>query len=559
MYKILAILTLSSTMAKILITSALPYVNATPHLGNLIGSTLSGDFLARFYRLVGRDVFYLCGSDDYGSATAIKAHQENISCRELCDKNNQLHKQVYDWFNIQFDAWGRTSTEKQTKITHDIFLGLYRNGYIEEKTIVQLRCETCQMFLPDRYVKGFCYHFECTGKRNITNGDQCDYCQKMIDVDKLIDPFCSTCKNQPTPKETEHLFLKLGDLAEEIEEYLTKTNLKPNIMAIAKGWLKTGLTSRCITRDLHWGTPVPRGIDATLDKYAGKVFYVWFDAPFGYYSFLPDKQTWLSDPNLHWISTQGKDNVPFHTIVFPASVIGSSRPYPLIKQICGTDYLMYEGQKFSKSNNIGLFGDQVMALSEKLGINEDYWRFYLAKIRPETADSNFILADFVQTVKSDLIGNIGNFINRCYTMAIRICDKKLDTHITKEMVEYVEKYKDLMTDFRFRNAISLCLEFSSKGNQFIEIQKPWALAKTDITSARKAASLVNAHCWVLLQMLTPFMPKTCDTILSIFKPLAFSFAELKEGCQFETEIVKDLALPFKEIKLADCTSVAYRH
>jgi methionyl-tRNA synthetase len=509
----------SQNKNKIFITSALPYVNASPHLGNIISSTLSGDIYARFKRSKGHEVIYLCGTDEYGSATTVKAKIEDVNCQELCDIYHLLHKQVYDWFNIQFDVWGRTTTELQTKITHEIFLQLYGNGLIEEKTITQLYCDKCQMFLPDRYVRGQCYYMECIEKNVITNGDQCDQCQKLIDVNKLINPFCYICRSLPKPKETTHLFLKLQELATNLDEYLSNyAQFKPNIMSIANSWLKNGLISRCITRDLNWGTAIPVGIDDFLDKYKNKVFYVWFDAPFGYYSILannyPKWREWLLSPNLEWIATQGKDNVPFHTIFFPASILGSQLPYPLINKICGTEYLLYEGKKFCKGEGIGIFGTDAIEISNRLGINEDYWRFYLVKIRPETQDSSFSLEDFASTIKADLINNIGNFINRCASLSSKYCDNNTLIISDKEYEEIIVRYEKLMDDFKFRDALKLCLNLSSKGNNLITLEQPWVMAKADIDKAIQTISKANTICWILLKLLLPFIPKTVEKVMS---------------------------------------------
>ena len=547
---------------KYFISSSLPYSNASPHLGNLIGSTLSGDIYARFKRSQGFEVIYLCGTDEYGSTTTIKAKQEGIGCQELCDKYNQLHKRVYDWFNIQFDVWGRTSTKEQTIITHEIFLGLYKNGFIEAKVITQLYCEKCCMFLPDRYVKGTCYHDQCRKKNSVANGDQCDICQKMIDVGKLIKPYCYLCKTSPISKESTHLFLKLDKLQNRIEKYIdNEINLKPNILAIVKSWLSMGLTSRCITRDLTWGTPVPRGIDEFLDQFSDKVFYVWFDAPFGYYSILAnarsDWREWLNSPEIEWISMQAKDNVPFHTIFFPGSVLGTNPDgvpnFPLIKQICGTDYLLFGGQKFSKSNNVGLFGDEVIEISNKLGINEDYWRYYLAKIRPESHDSSFTLKNFVATIKADLINNIGNFVRRCVSLSGKYCGS-MTFHTFKDtyIVEYITRYCKFMDEFKFKKALKVCLELSSSGNLFLQVQQPWEVAKNNTESAKNIIGKATLVCWVLLNLLSPFMPKTCSNILkfSLKTNTVFSF-QLLENEIFSFGTDDTGSVPFKKIELEE--------
>ena len=540
---------------KYFITSSLPYCNNTPHLGNCVSSTLSGDIYARYKRSQGHEVVYLCGTDEYGSTTMIKARQENLTPREICDKYHTIHKQIYDWFNIQFDVWGRTSTDAQTKVTHEIFLDLYKNGYIEARTMVQMYCEHCKMFLADRYIKGTCYHTECLDKNIIANGDQCDICQKMIDVNKLINPFCYVCKNIPVPKETKHLYLKLDQLAPKIEDYLLKTNFKPNVLAIAKSWLAMGLTARCITRDLPWGTPIPKGVDDFLDQFSDKVFYVWFDAPIGYYSILAnarsDWREFLQSPNLEWVSTQAKDNIPFHTIVFPGTILGTNTKYPLISQICGTNYLLYESKKFSKSEGTGLFGDQVIELSTKMGITEDYWRFYLIKIRPENGDSSFSMADFIHSIEVDLVNNIGNFINRCVSLTRLYCNGSIVTRIDDKLfLDYVIKYQTQMDDFKFMEALKLCLEFSSLGNQYIQSERPWVVAKNDINQVQKIIGKAHVYCTVLLHMLYPIIPRITTTILKSFNTNLLSLLNLSLGKEIIVKIDDTYQIPFSKVKIS---------
>lgn len=513
---------MSDTKKKIFITSALPYVNASPHLGNIISSTLSGDIYARFKRNQGHEVIYLCGTDEYGSSTTVKAKLEGIACQELCDIYHFIHKQVYDWFNIKFDIWGRTSTIEQTKITHEIFLELYYNDLIESAEIEQLYCDKCQMFLPDRYVRGQCYHLDCVDKKITTNGDQCDVCNKLIDVYKLINPYCYICRNTPYTKKTSHLFIKLPDIVPELNKYLNETvKFNSHVMSVTNSWIKTGLKNRCITRDLEWGTKIPTNIDDFLDSFANKVFYVWFDAPIGYYSILaanyPEWREWLTSNNLEWIATQGKDNIPFHSIFFPATILGSGLPYPLINKICSTEYLLYEGQKFSKSEGIGIFGTDVIEISNKFGINEDYWRFYLIKIRPETQDSSFTLKDFETTIKADLVNNIGNFVNRCVSLSSKYCNNTTSIIYPDYYDHIINQYESLMDNFKFKDALKLCLDLSSRGNNLLTKEKPWNLAKTDINTAICTISKAVTICWILFKLLSPFIPKTSEKLLSHIK------------------------------------------
>ena len=552
---------------KIFITSALPYCNNVPHLGNIIGSTLSGDVYSRFKRNQTKncDITYLCGVDVYGTTTILKASQENLTCEEICEKYKKLHKQIYDWFNIKFDIWGQTNTEEQTKITHKIFIELYKNGYIEEKTITQMYCSKCDSFLADRYLKGTCYHEECKDKQNIVNGDQCDYCQKFIDVNKLINPFCYVCKNVPYLKETQHLYLKLNELHNEINNYnFNNSNVKlsNHVISIVKSWLDNGLESRCITRDLKWGTSIPWEFDSRLEKYKNKVFYVWFDAPFGYYSILmkdnPDYENWLKH-DVEMVQFMGKDNVVFHTIIFPGSILGSKLNLPLVNKLACTEYLLYEGTKFSKSNNIGIFGDHVGQISNDLGINEDYWRYYLLKIRPETHDSSFDWKDFVGTIQSDLVNNIGNFINRCVVMSEKFCNNITYYKNTKEneLLKSITIYNDSLENFKFREALAQCLAVSSYGNIYLQMEKPWIIAKDKSIESKeilqKILGKANAICYVLLQLLNPIIPATSSKLLNTFK-LTNQIDDLTQIITNDNTITIDktnYSLPFKNIDIKD--------
>lgn len=514
---------------KVLITSALPYVNNIPHLGNLIGSTLSGDVYARFRRFKGDDVIYLCGSDNYGAQTYVKALQEGITCKEICDKYHQLHKQIYDFFNIKFDIWGSTVTETQTQLTQEIFINLYKNGHIEEKETEQMYCNNCNMFLADRFLKGYCYNEECKNKNILSNGDQCDNCGQLIDIKRLIQPFCFLCKCKPELKNTHHLYLRLQDFTDKIHDYFINNDgnisISKNVLGITKSWLDKGLESRCITRDLLWGTPIPYQYDSKLHKYKDKVFYVWFDAPIGYFSILfhnnPEMKEWLSD-NIEWVQLYSKDNVPFHTVIFPATIFGDGNRYPLVKKILSTDYLLYEGEKFSKSNQVGIFGDQVIQISKQADINEDYWRFYLLKIRPESKDSSFSLDQFISVINTELVNNIGNYINRCLSMSNRygllrstyIYHK--EDEIIEKVIGLIDKYIEHFENNKFKKALKCCIEISSLGNFYINKNEPWVLNKKGIP-IDNILSTCNIILLSLLFLLNPFIPKTTDDLLSHFK------------------------------------------
>lgn len=302
----------------ILVTSALPYVNNVPHLGNIVGSVLSADVYARFSKLRDRPTLYICGTDEYGTATETKALETGQTPQQLCDEFHVKHKEIYDWFEIGFDHFGRTSTPKQTEIVQDIFLKLHRNGFLEERTTEQPFCEKHQAFLADRFVEGTCPKCSYDDAR----GDQCDKCGSLLDPFELIKPRCKVDGAQPVPRETRHLFLSLDRLQPRVEEWLNKTladyQWPANGLAITQSWLKRGLEGRSITRDLKWGVPVP------LEGYENKVFYVWFDACIGYPSitanYTDDWEKWWKNPdNVKLYQFLGKDNTQFHTSRSPHS------------------------------------------------------------------------------------------------------------------------------------------------------------------------------------------------------------------------------------------------
>lgn len=294
-----------------LVTSALPYVNNVPHLGNVIGSVLSADVYARYSKLRDRPTLFICGTDEYGTATETKALETGQTPKELCDEFHAKHKAVYDWFDIGFDYFGRTSTEKQTEIVQDIFLRLYENGYIEERTTTQPYCEKHSAFLADRFVEGTCPKCGYDDAR----GDQCDKCGGLLDPFELINPRCKIDGSQPVPRDTKHLFLALTKLQPTVNEWFQKTHKEygwpANAVSITQAWLTKGLEGRSITRDLKWGVPVP------LEGFENKVFYVWFDACIGYPSitacYTDEWEKWWKNPeDVRLYQFLGKDNTPFH-------------------------------------------------------------------------------------------------------------------------------------------------------------------------------------------------------------------------------------------------------
>ncbi|KAL1208324.1 Methionine--tRNA ligase, cytoplasmic [Cardamine amara subsp. amara] len=502
----------------ILITSALPYVNNVPHLGNIIGCVLSADVYARYCRLRGYNAIYICGTDEYGTATETKALEENCTPKEICDKYHAIHKQVYDWFDISFDKFGRTSTPEQTVVCQEIFKKLWDNNWLSENTMQQLYCDTCKKFLADRLVEGSCPFEGCN--YDSARGDQCEKCGKLLNPTELKDPKCKVCQNTPRIRDTDHLFIELPLLKDKLEEYIKETSVtgswSQNAIQTTNAWLRDGLRHRCITRDLKWGVPVPH------DKYKDKVFYVWFDAPIGYVSitscYTSEWEKWWKNPeNVELYQFMGKDNVPFHTVMFPSTQLGTGENWTLMKTISVTEYLNYEDGKFSKSKGVGVFGNDV----KDTNIPVEVWRYYLLTNRPEVSDTSFSWKDLQAKLNGELLSNLGNFVNRVLSFIAKpenggygsvIPDAPgAESHLqTQSLAEklgvLVKEYVEAMEKVKLKQGLKTAMMISGEGNFYLQDTKFWKLYKEDKPSCavviRTAAGLVH----LLAQLLEPFMP-----------------------------------------------------
>lgn len=502
----------------ILLTSALPYVNNVPHLGNIIGCVLSADVFARYGRLRGWNVLYVCGTDEYGTATENKAREENLTPQQICDKYHSVHASIYQWFQISFDFFGRTTTEKQTEVAQNIFWRLHERGFLLEDTVEQLRCESCQRFLADRFVEGVCPHCSYPEAR----GDQCDKCGRLINAVELRDPQCKVCKQTPVIRSSKHLFLDLPKLEGELEAWLEKStgagDWTANAKQITRSWVRDGLKPRCITRDLKWGTPVPH------PDFSDKVFYVWFDAPIGYLSITASytdqwEKWWKNPTQVELYNFMAKDNVPFHSVVFPCSLLGAQDNYTLVNHLVATEYLNYEDTKFSKSRGVGVFGD----MAKDTGIPSDVWRFYLLYLRPEGQDSAFSWADMALKNNSELLNNLGNFINRAGMFVCKFFEgcvpvmelQKEDQRLLAQVGWELRQYVQLMDKVRIRDALKCILNISRHGNQYIQVNEPWKNIKGGDADKQRAGTVtgvsVNVAC-LLSVMLHPYMPSVSQTI-----------------------------------------------
>lgn len=548
----------------ILITSALPYVNNVPHLGNIIGCVLSADVYARFCRARGHNCIYICGTDEYGTATETKALEEGLTCQEICDKYHAIHKEIYEWFGISFDKFGRTPTRAQTAIGQEMFSQLNSNGYLTEQSMEQLYSEPLQKFLADRYVVGTCPKCRYEDAR----GDQCDSCGSLLNPTELIDPKCKLTGTTPVVKQTRHIFLDLPALSEKLQAYIDATSTSggwsSNCVQVTKAWMEQGLKIRCITRDLKWGTPVP------MPGYEEKVFYVWFDAPIGYVSITAAycgdawRAWWLpaeyyareygedgcNSPDVELVQFMGKDNVPFHTVIFPASQLGTHRPWTMMRSISVTEYLNYEDGKFSKSRGIGVFGND----AKSTGIPVEMWRYYLLAVRPETSDSAFQWDDFAAKINADLNDNLGNFINR----TLKFVDARFDGTVpgvvvnlsvdSKNAIDNLgEKVSDLVGQYikaleaqRIKLALQLVLSVSRAGNGFFQETEIWRVVKEDRGTAGAYISACMGIVAILAALLQPYMPTFTQSLLKQMGMEEAQVLGLDDGLVERTKRLVDL-------------------
>jgi methionyl-tRNA synthetase len=512
-------------MKKRLVTSALPYVNNIPHLGNLV-QVLSADCFARFCRSKGYETLYICGTDEYGTASETRALQEGVTPKELCDRYHVIHRDIYRWFEIDFDHFGRTSSPQQTEIVQDIFKKVDAAGYIHPAEIEQLYCEHDHRFLADRFVEGTCPKCGSPGAR----GDQCDACGALLDPTDLIDPVCGVCHNRPILKRTKHLYIDLPKALPLLEQWLDKASVDgfwaKNAIQTTRSWIRDGLKERAITRDLKWGIPVPK------PGYEDKVFYVWFDAPIGYISITAAytdqwKHWWHNPEEVELFQFIGKDNIPFHTVIFPTTLLATGEQWTMLHHMSSSEYLNYEGGKFSKSKGIGVFGNDV----QETGIPADMWRFYMFYNRPEKADVLFTWKDFQEKVNGELIGNLSNLVNRTLTFIQRFYDGKIpegtiDSTLAKEIIAKESEIDNLLEHAELREALRRIFALSSLGNKAFQDGEPWKLRKEQ---PQEAANLLRTLLYLIRDLgilIHQYMPQTSHRLLAFLTSTQATWSEL---------------------------------
>jgi methionyl-tRNA synthetase len=547
-------------MARILITSALPYINGIKHLGNLVGSQLPSDVYARYMRARGHEVLLICATDEHGTPAELAAAKAGEPVADYCARMWAVQKALADGFRLSFDHFGRSSSARNHGLTQHLAGRLYAAGLIEEIAEKQVYSKADGRFLPDRYIEGTCPN--CGYER--ARGDQCENCTKQLDPTDLINPRSAISGSTDLEvRETKHLYLRQSLLREELRAWIrSKTDWPVLSTSIALKWLDDGegLQDRGITRDLDWGIPVRRGTEPWPGM-EGKVFYVWFDAPIEYIAATAEwadakglgeaawRRWWRTDEgaaDVRYIQFMGKDNVPFHTLSFPATLIGSGEPWKLVDYIKSFNYLNYDGGKFSTSQGRGVFMDQALEI-----LPSDYWRWWLLANVPETSDSNFTWESFQAGVNKDLADVLGNFVSR----VTKFCRSKFgevvpaggdygpaEAAVTVEIAGRLAAYEGHMEAIELRKGAQELRAIWVAGNEYLQAAAPWTAVKTDPDRAavitRFALNLVRLYA-VLSR---PFLPDASEAMLKALRlegadwpeDVGAALAALPAGHGFET-------------------------
>ncbi len=509
---------------KWVVTSAWPYVNAIPHLGNMIGSILSADVFARFLRLRGDEVVFVSGSDSHGTPVAVAAKKQDVPAKDLAFKNHAIISDLFKRWNISYDNYTITHNPTHIKFTQDLYLDIQKNGYIFEKEIESLYCEKDNLYLPDRFVEGNCPHCDYENAR----GDQCDKCQKLLTPLELKNSRCAICGEPPKIRNTKHWYMDFPKLQNKLKELIEQNDIIPqNARRMCLNSIKEGIPERAITRDLEWGIP------AKFEGAEGKTIYVWFEAVLGYVSAV---QEWAEkikknpklfehfwkDKDTKTVFFIGKDNIIFHLIVFPGLLLAynkdksESEKLVLPYNVSSTEFLMYENDKFSKSMGVGIWIDDALDLAPL-----DYWRFNLVYNRPEKSDTSFLWSEFENNTKI-LNDVIGNFIHRSLTFiekqfeSIVPSKTKLD-NVDKEFISKINSIGNVvgsaMERFEIRRALREIVKFGRDGNIYLNNKAPWHLIKVSKEEAGHVFNVCAQAVYALAILLGPFIPDTSSKIL----------------------------------------------
>ncbi len=510
---------------KILVAVAWPYANGDLHVGHLAGAYLPADIFARYHRLKGNDVLMVSGSDTHGTPVSLRADQEGVTYREIYERFHQRFLETQRDIGISYDLFTHTDTANHHRVSQDLFLALLEHGYLYTERQEQYYSETLGRFLPDRYVEGICPHCNYAEAR----GDQCDNCGKILDALELGNPRCKIDGSVPVVRETEHFFLDLPKLEPEVAVYLAedKEDWRPSVLNFSRNYVQGGLRSRPITRDIDWGIPVP------VVGYEQKRLYVWFEAVIGYLSASieasalrgdPDMwKDWWYDPSAETYYFIGKDNIVFHTIMWPAELIGAERLYEedetrhfnLPTDVPANEFMNLAGAQFSKSRG------HMVTLPDLLSrYDSDAVRFYVTVVMPETSDSEFYWDDFVQRNNGELVGVWGNLANRVLSFTYRHFEQvpepgefnDVDTALMERIEDGFDTVGGLLAARRFRAALSEGLTLAREANRYLEVKSPWTQIKTDLGAAGTSLFVALQAINALKILLAPFLPFSAELL-----------------------------------------------
>ncbi|MFQ6778101.1 MAG: methionine--tRNA ligase [Alphaproteobacteria bacterium] len=521
---------------KYLITSALPYVNNNLHIGHLIGCLLPSDVYARFCRAMGRDVLYIGGSDEHGTPSEIGAKKENMSVIDYVDKYRAGHIQAVKDFNLSFDRFGRTHTQRHTDLIHSLFNRLEQQGMITENISLQPYSLNEHTFLADRYVVGTCP--KCGYEK--AYGNECEKCASCLDPADLINPHSAVDVNSKVEmRETKHLYFKLSAMQNKMREWIDSRQGWPKTaLAIANKWLDEGLHDNPITRDIKWGIPVNK------PGYEDKVFYVWFDAPWGYVSISQDAtddwESWWKNPDTHYVQFMGKDNVSFHAVFFPAQELAMDDGWKTVDVLKAVNFMNFEGAKISKSTGNGIFLKDAITDAPA-----DVWRYALLASAPETDDTDFTIARFADIVNKDLNGMLGNFVSRVCKLSEKNfglnvpTSTRRDTELETKVNEKIKELTDAMEKCELRTSVFALRSLWAIGNEYMTEKAPWNLVKDG--NSQEAQNVLN-NCFQLIDLYArccaPIIPDTASKIQNIFEqkhdfswPKSFEY-RIENGSKF---------------------------
>ncbi|MDY3547201.1 methionine--tRNA ligase [Riemerella anatipestifer] len=512
-----------------LITAALPYANGPVHIGHLAGVYIPADVYARFQRRTGKEVAFICGSDEHGIPITIRAKKEGVTPQDIVDKYHLIIKKSFEDLGISFDEYSRTTSAKHYETASEFFLKMYENGKFTEEVSEQFFDEQAGEFLADRYIVGTCP--KCSNDN--AYGDQCEKCGSTLSPTELLNPKSMLSGNSPVLKPTKNWYLPLNDYEGFLNQWIIEGHQhdwKPNVYGQVKSWLNEGLKPRAMTRDLNWGVPVP------LPDAEGKVLYVWFDAPIGYISFTKEwaeknnkdwKDYWQSENSdlVHFI---GKDNIVFHCIIFP-SMMKAHGDYIMPNNVPAFEFLNLENDKISTSRNWAVWAHEYVA---DFPGQQDVLRYTLLSSAPETKDNNFTWKEFQTKNNSELVGILGNFINRVAVLTHKYYNGRVPKgHTNATELEEINKaateIKGYLDKFEFRNALSALMNLARFGNQYLQTEEPWKTIKTDEAKTANTLFIGTQIAVALAQLSEPFMPFSSEKLLNMFNTKLFNWSELE--------------------------------